>query len=57
MRVIYELANSEEEIIETYWNVKEENKIILENRSREIIETYWNVKEYQPNPPRMSWQK
>ena len=31
-------------LIETYWNVKDNQKLHQDCRSRVLIETYWNVK-------------
>ena len=31
-------------LIETYWNVKENDLVFLKNSFSVLIETYWNVK-------------
>ena len=31
-------------LIETYWNVKIDNRYIAHKESKVLIETYWNVK-------------
>ena len=36
-------------LIETYWNVKENDLVFLKNSFAVLIETYWNVKRGIPN--------
>ena len=40
----YISVSLENEIIETYWNVKEDLFLSYRRGRKEIIETYWNVK-------------
>ena len=35
-------------LIETYWNVNEDDLVFLKNSFSVLIETYWNVNPFEP---------